>query len=50
MGSIFRTATMTSHLPAHRRCGALQTFGYVTKRGTGSEPPRNVLSLNHCES
>jgi len=49
VGSILRTATMTCDLAAHRRCGALQASGDITNRRTGSEPPRNVLSLNHCE-
>jgi hypothetical protein len=38
MGSIFRTAAMTCHFPAHRRRGPLQTFGDITNRRTGSEP------------
>jgi hypothetical protein len=40
---------MTCHLPAHRRRGALQTFGNVTNRGTGSDPLRDVLSLGQCK-
>src|SRR5260370_12288074 len=44
---ILSTATMTSHLPAHRRRGALQTFRNITNRRTGSEPPRKRLSPNH---
>src|SRR5712664_1010790 len=47
--SILRTATMTCHLPAHRRRGALQAIRDIANRRTRSEPPRNVLSLNHCE-
>src|ERR1700674_2868367 len=49
MGAIFRTATMPGHFPTHRRRGAFQKLGDLTKRCTGSEPSRNVLSLNRCE-
>ncbi len=40
---------MTCDLATHGRRGALQASGDITDRRTGSEPPRNVLSLNHCE-
>jgi hypothetical protein len=46
IGSILRTATMTCHLPAHRRRSALQTFGYITNRRPKSDSSRNVLSLS----
>jgi hypothetical protein len=49
MGAIFRTATMPGHFPTHRRRGALQKLGDLTKRCTGSEPSRDVLSLNGGE-
>ena len=40
---------MAGDLPAHRRRRPLQTFGYITNRGTGSDPSRDVLSLRQCE-
>src|SRR5271167_184216 len=47
--SIFRTATMTSNFPAHRRRRALQKLGYLAHRRTGSDPARDVLSLRQCK-
>ncbi|HMD07551.1 MAG TPA: hypothetical protein VKH63_08455 [Candidatus Acidoferrum sp.] len=49
IGSIFRTATMTYHFPAHRRRGSVQKLSYLTNRRTGSNPSRDVLSLRQCE-
>src|SRR5271156_2529455 len=37
---------MACDFPTHRRRRAFQNFGYIAKRRTGSEPSRNVLSLN----
>src|SRR5882672_4173340 len=45
IGSILRTATMTCHLPAHRRRGALQTLSDITNRRTGSHSSRDLFSF-----
>src|SRR5258708_1866150 len=45
MGSILRTATMTFHLPAHRRRSSLQTFGDLSNRRTGSHPSIERVSI-----
>src|SRR5271167_205668 len=47
--SIFRTATMTSNFPAHRRRRALQKLGYLTNRRTRSDPSTDILSFRQCE-
>src|SRR6266478_1752145 len=43
MGSILRTATMTCHLPAHRRCGALQTLA-MSRIDEPEATPREISS------
>src|SRR6202167_2976133 len=49
MGTIGRTATMASYLPAHGGGRSIQTSRYLTNRGTRSYPSREVLSLREGE-
>ena len=45
LGTIGRTATMASYLPAHGGGRSIQASRYLTNRGTRSDPSRDVLSL-----
>jgi hypothetical protein len=36
---------MAGNLPTHRRHSPPQAFGYLTNRGTGGNPPRDVFSF-----
>src|ERR1700677_1409331 len=49
IGSILRTAAMARDFSAHRRSSAFQNFGYIANRRTGSDPARNIFSLNSTE-
>src|SRR6266436_976707 len=49
MSAIGRTATMAGDLPAHRRGSSIEVSGDLTKRPTGSDPSRDVLSLSKVE-
>src|ERR1700722_8257763 len=49
MGTIGRTPTMASDLPAHGGGRSIQTSRYLTNRGTASDPSRYVLSLRQGE-
>src|ERR1700691_3498782 len=47
MGTIGRSATMASDLPAHGGGRSIQASRYLTNRGTRSDPSGDVLSLRH---
>src|ERR1700683_2537837 len=49
MGTIGRTATVASDLPAHGGGRAIETSRYLTNRGTRSDPSGDVLSLREGE-
>src|SRR5271156_3696267 len=49
MGTIGRTATMASDLPAHGGGRSIQASRYLTNRGTRSDPSGEVLSLRYGE-
>src|ERR1700688_4551564 len=49
MSSIERSPAMAGDLSTYRRNCPLQTFGYITNRGTGSDSSGDVFPLRQCE-